>query len=70
MRNELECVRDWAKGMIRNGSKPHAWNAQVKLIEAVDALLQDLKSDSASSEVVRFSDLRLPSRNRADLSLH
>ena len=43
MKNELEHVRDWAKGEIQAGRvPPSSWEQHVKLIEAADALLHDI----------------------------
>jgi hypothetical protein len=43
MRDELERVRDWAKGQIRIGSEaPASWNQYVTLIESADAILHEM----------------------------
>ena len=43
MRDELERVRDWAKGQIRIGSKaPASWGQYVTLIESADAILHEM----------------------------
>ena len=43
MKNELEYVRDWAKGEIQAGRVPSSsWYQHVRLIEAADALLHDI----------------------------
>ena len=43
MKNELEHVRDWAKGEIQAGRLPPSpWYKHIKLIEAADALLHDI----------------------------
>lgn len=43
MRDELERVRDWAKGQIRIGSKaPASWDQYVTLIESADAILHEM----------------------------
>jgi len=43
MKNELERVRDWAKGEIQSRSVPAwSWDQYVKLIEAADAILHDM----------------------------
>jgi hypothetical protein len=43
MRDELERVRDWAKGQIRIGSEaPASWDQYVTLIESADAILHEM----------------------------
>jgi len=43
MRNDLERVRDWAKGQIRIGSEaPASWDQYVTLIESADAILHEM----------------------------
>lgn len=43
MRDDLERVRDWAKGQIRIGSKaPASWDQYVTLIESADAILHEM----------------------------
>ena len=43
MRNDLERVRDWAKGQIRIGSgAPASWDQYVTLIESADAILHEI----------------------------
>jgi hypothetical protein len=43
MRDELERVRDWAKGQIRIGSAaPASWEQYVTLIESTDAILHEM----------------------------
>ena len=43
MRDELERVRDWAKGQIRIGSKaPASWDQYVTLIESADAIPHEI----------------------------
>ena len=43
MRDELERVRDCAKGQIRIGSKaPASWDQYVTLIESADAILHEM----------------------------
>jgi hypothetical protein len=43
MRDELEHVRDWAKGQIRTGSgAPASWDQYVTLIESADAILHEM----------------------------
>ena len=43
MRDELERVRDWAKGQIRIGSgAPASWDQYVTLIESADAVLHEM----------------------------
>ena len=43
MRNELERVRDWAKGQIQIGSEaPASWDQYVTLIESADAILHEM----------------------------
>ena len=43
MRDELERVRDWAKGQIRIGSgAPASWDQYVTLIESADAILHEM----------------------------
>jgi hypothetical protein len=43
VKNELEHVRDWAKGEILDGRvPPSSWYQHVKLIEAADAILHDI----------------------------
>ena len=43
MRDELERVRDCAKGQIRIGSKaPASWDQYVTLIESADAVLHEM----------------------------
>ena len=43
MRDELEHVRDWAKGQIRIGSQaPASWDQYVTLIESADAILHEM----------------------------
>lgn len=52
MKNELEHVRDWAKGEILDGRvPPSSWYQHVKLIEAADAILHDISvmTDAAQS---------------------
>ena len=43
MRNDLERVRDWAKGQIQIGSEaPASWEQYVTLIESADAILHEM----------------------------
>jgi hypothetical protein len=43
MKDDLERVRDWAKGQIRIGSEaPASWNQYVTLIESADAILHEM----------------------------
>jgi hypothetical protein len=43
MRDDLERVRDWAKGQIRMGSEgPASWDQYVTLIESADAILHEM----------------------------
>jgi hypothetical protein len=43
MRDELERVRDWAKGQIKIGSEaPASWDQYVTLIESADAILHEM----------------------------
>lgn len=43
MRDDLERVRDWAKGQTRIGSEAAAsWDQYVTLIESADALLHEI----------------------------
>ena len=43
MRDELERVRDWAKGQIRIGREaPASWDQYVTLIESADAILHEM----------------------------
>ena len=43
MRDELERVRDWAKGQIQIGSEaPASWDQYVTLIESADAILHEI----------------------------
>ena len=43
MKDELERVRDWAKGQIRIGGKaPASWDQYVTLIESADAILHEM----------------------------
>lgn len=43
MRDELERVRDWAKGQVQIGSEaPASWDQYVTLIESADAILHEM----------------------------
>lgn len=49
MRDELERVRDWAKGQIQIGSEaPASWDQYVTLIESADAILHEMAVSATS----------------------
>ncbi len=52
MRDELERVRDWAKGQIGTGSEaPASWDQYVTLIESADAILHEIAVAARSPEM-------------------
>jgi hypothetical protein len=54
MRDELERVRDWAKGQIRIGSgAPASWDQYVTLIESADAILHEIAVAANLPEIAR-----------------
>jgi hypothetical protein len=60
MKNELEHVRDWAKGEIQAGRvPPSSWEQHVKLIEAADALLHDISVMPSLAQTARRPTLHL-----------
>ncbi len=71
MRDELEHVRDWAKGQIRIGSEaPASWDQYVTLIESADAILHEMAVVDSLPEMIPFPRSQTQHRNRGYGRLH
>jgi hypothetical protein len=63
MRDDLERVRDWAKGQTRIGSKaPASWDQYVALIESADAILHEIDVATNFAENGTTSERPEPAR--------
>jgi hypothetical protein len=71
MRDDLERVRDWAKGQTRIGSEaPASWDQYVTLIESADAILHEMAVAASLPEVAPSAGSHRQHRNRGYGQLH
>ena len=71
MREELERVRDWAKGQIRIGSgAPASWDQYVTLLESADAILHEMAVAASLPEMAPSPRSRTQHRKREYGRLH
>ena len=71
MRDELERVRDWAKGQLRIGSgAPASWDQYVTLIESADAILHEMAVAGSLPEMAPSPTSRTQHWNREYGRLH
>ena len=71
MRDELERVRDWAKGQIQVGHEaPASWEQYVTLIESADAILHDMAVAASLPEMAPPPRSQRQHRNRGYDQLH
>jgi hypothetical protein len=71
MRNDLERVRDWAKGQIQIGSEaPASWEQYVTLIESADAILHEMAVAANLPEIAPPPKGRSQHASRGDSRLH
>ena len=71
MKDELEIVRDWAKGQIRIGREaPASWDQYVTLIESADAILHEMAVAGSLPEMAPSPRSRTQQWNRECGRLH
>jgi hypothetical protein len=71
MRDDLERIRDWAKGQTRIGSgAPASWDQYVTLIESADAILHEIDVAANLPEMAPSPKARSQHWNRGYSRLH
>ena len=71
MKDELERVRDWAKGQIRIGNgAPASWDQYVTLIESTDAILHEMAVADSLPDTTPSPRNQTQHRNRGYGRLH